>query len=75
MIKPDPVKVQEIKLMKTPQSSDEVCRFLGLLNYLPRFLPNVSAESEPLRRLANATPSEFTWQEDQQLAFEKLKKT
>ena len=72
-IKPDPNKVIAIKAMEAPQDSDAVRRFLGHLNYLSRFLPNLSAESEPLRRLVNILPGEYTWEEDQQRAFDKLK--
>ena len=72
-VKPDPNKVAAIKDMKEPQNSDEIKRFLGHINYLAKFIPNLSAESEPLRRLVNASSSQFVWSRDQQQSFQKLK--
>lgn len=72
-VKPDPNKVAAIKEMVTPADAEEVRRFLGHINYLAKFIPDLSAESEPLRRLVNLPKSEFCWGEDQIRAFQKLK--
>lgn len=72
-VKPDPSKIEAITAMPAPTNSDGVRRFLGHINYLSKFLPNCSAECEPLRRLVGARENEFTWQDDQKRAFAKLK--
>lgn len=48
-------------------------RFLGMVNYLGKFIPNVSHLTAPLRQLTHKD-TEWTWHEQQQNAFEALKK-
>ena len=73
-IKPDPKKINAIQEMKPPKDSDEIRRFLGHINYVSKFVPDCSAESEPLRRLINVSDEDFIWGEDQVNAFTRLKK-
>ena len=47
----DPNKVHAIKDMPTPTDKKSLKRFLGMVNYVSKFLPNLSSVSEPLRRL------------------------
>lgn len=72
-IKPDPKKVNAIREMAHPKDGDGVRRFLGHINYVSKFIPDCSAESEPLRRLINVTDDKFVWGEDQINAFDRLK--
>lgn len=39
--KADPAKTEAIKTMPRPTNSKEVKRFLGMLNYLGKFIPNL----------------------------------
>ena len=57
-----------------PRDSEEVRRFLGHVNYMAKFMPNLSAESEPLRRLLNTADKDFCWGVDQSTAYERLKR-
>ena len=50
-VKADPDKVSDIKNMPTPTDGEQVRSLIGFTNYLAKFLPNLSATSEPLRRL------------------------
>ena len=50
-ILPDPTKVEAITQMPRPRSKTEVRRLLGMINYLGKFLPQLSDVSEPLRNL------------------------
>jgi hypothetical protein len=59
--------------MPPPKDVDEVRRFLGHINYVSKFIPDCSAESEPLRRLINVSNEDFVWAEDQMRAFTRLK--
>ncbi|GJZ84173.1 hypothetical protein Tco_0649512 [Tanacetum coccineum] len=44
----DPSKVKSVKNWKTPESSTEICLFLGLAGYYRRFIENFSKISKPL---------------------------
>ena len=72
-VKADPNKLRAITQMRHPTDSDGIRRFLGHVNYLSKFIPNCSAECEPLRRLLNMKKAEFVWGADQEKAFRKLK--
>ena len=50
-LKPDYEKVKAVEQMKTPQSKKELQHFLGFVQYLAKFLPNMSEVSAPLREL------------------------
>ena len=71
-VKVDPDKVSDIKNMPTPTDGEQVRRLLGFTNYLAKLLPNLSAASEPLRRLIQKD-AEFERGSSQQQAFEKIK--
>ena len=71
-IKPDPAKVAAIKQMPVLKSVPDVRRFLGMCNYLARFIPKLSQVSEPLRKLLEADQV-FQWGNAEQKAFEDLK--
>ena len=53
------------------QSSHDVQRFMGMITYLGRFIPNLAQVSEPLRRLAKRTP--FIVDEELQKAYQETK--
>ena len=40
-ISPDPDKVSAVEQMRPPTSMGEVCRFLGMVNQLSKFVPNL----------------------------------
>src|ERR1700722_4664918 len=67
----DPVKVQGIVDWPTPNCKKDVQHFLGFCNFYRRFIRNYSAVAHPLNHLTGNVP--FTWTDEQQKAFEKLK--
>ena len=71
-IKPDAAKVAAIKQMPILKSVQDVRRFLGICNYLARFIPKLSQVSEPLRKLLEADRV-FQWGDTEQKAFVDLK--
>eukprot|EP00731_Ephydatia_muelleri_P034422 Em0059g7a len=71
-VRPDPAKVRAIKGMAAPESASDVRRFLGMCNYLSRFIHNLSQASEPLRRLTEGE-AEFHWGPTERAAFEEVK--
>ena len=58
-VKPVPEKVQAIKDMPTPTNVTELQRVSGLVTFLGRYLPNLSARTAPLRQLLE---KDIDWQ-------------
>ena len=50
-LKPDPEKIRAVKEMKPPENDKELKTFLGFIQYLGKFMPNMATESAPLREL------------------------
>ena len=50
-IKPDLSKIKAVNEMPIPKSKVELQRFLGLVNYVGKFIPNLSQITAPLRLL------------------------
>ena len=50
-LKPDPAKVEAILEMPPPTDVKGVKRFLGMVNYLAKFMPLLSDMTQPLRKL------------------------
>ena len=48
---PDPKKIQGIVEMSTPQDKQQLQSFLGMVNYMGTFIPNLSHHTEPLRSI------------------------
>ncbi|CAC5362482.1 unnamed protein product [Mytilus coruscus] len=71
-VRPDQEKIRAIKEMPAPTDKKGVQRLLGTINYLAKFVPNMSAVTEPIRKLLKEE-HEFIWTHEQQQAFEKLK--
>ena len=46
---PDPKKVQGITEMTAPTDKQQLQSFLGMVNYMGTFIPNLSHHTEPLR--------------------------
>ena len=50
-LRPDPRKVEAITKMPIPTNKIEFQRFMGMVNYLGKFIPRLSDETAPLREL------------------------
>ncbi|KAK7111890.1 hypothetical protein V1264_011443 [Littorina saxatilis] len=71
-LKPDDSKIAAIQQMPTPSCRKDLERFLGMVNYLGKFVPNLSSVSAPLRDLMKQD-NEWDWLKQHQDAFEQLK--
>ena len=72
-LKADPDKLQGIREMPTPSNKQDVKRVLGMVNYLQRFMPNLSEITAPMRDLLKEG-NQFHWDEQVQgRSFEKMK--
>lgn len=68
----NPDRCTAITNMPVPRDKKGVLRFLGMVKYVSAFVPNLSAKTENLRALTRpSTP--FSWTEDHQAEFVKLK--
>ena len=52
-ISPDPEKVKAIKDMTFPKWEQGLLRFLGMIVYLSKFIPQLSEQAHQLRELVN----------------------
>jgi len=71
-IQPDPSKVQAIVDLKPPATVTEVQRFMGMVTFLAKFIPNRSEILEPITSLLKSN-NEFIWGLPQERAFSKVK--
>ena len=71
-IQTDPQKNTAVKDWPTPKSSLQVKSFLGLASYYRGFIEGFAAIARPLHRICEKG-SKFTWSEEQDAAFCKLK--
>lgn len=71
-LKPDMRKVEAILKMPEPTDLNGVQRFLGMTKYLAKFLPELSHETQPIRKLTHKD-AEFNWTAEQDLAFQVIK--
>lgn len=72
-VKPDPDKVAAIADLRPPETKSELKTFLGMVNYLQQFIPNLSEHTAPLRAIEKKD-TEFYWDENVQKCFDKVKK-
>ena len=69
---PDPKKVQGITEMTVPTDKQQLQYFLGMVNYMGIFIPNLSHHTEPLRAMLKKD-NVFHWEEQQTRSFQQVK--
>ena len=69
---PDPKKVQGITEMTAPTDKQQFQSFLGMVNYMGTFIPNLSHHTEPLRAMLKKD-NVFHWEEQQTRSFQQVK--
>ena len=67
-----PSRIEGILAMKAPNNADQVKTFLGMINYVSKFVPNCADRSAALRRLTRSTET-FRWGIEEEAAFNHLK--
>ncbi|XP_041671079.1 neoverrucotoxin subunit beta-like [Cheilinus undulatus] len=72
-IRPDPRKTEAIMELKEPSNVSEVRSFLGMVNQLGKFTPQLAEKDKPLCNLLSKKNC-WVWETDQARAFETLKK-
>ena len=71
-IKPDERKVSAIMNMERPQNKHDIQRFLGMVTYLAKWIPDLSTKSAPLRILLDKN-IQWEWTDKQEKAWKLLK--
>ncbi|CAI7858276.1 unnamed protein product [Closterium sp. NIES-54] len=72
-IKIDPAKIKTIQERKSPTNATELQSFMGFVNYVRRFIPNMAGITGPLTGLLHKDRN-FVWGEEVEAAFQELKK-
>lgn len=67
-------KVDAVVQARRPESPSEVRSFLGLVNFVARFIPDLSTQAEPLHRLLHKD-IKFKWGPEQDKSFNQLKQS
>ncbi|KAK3763364.1 hypothetical protein RRG08_031862, partial [Elysia crispata] len=72
-ISPEAQKIKAITSAKAPTSISELRSFLGMTQFVSRYIESYASITEPLRRLTRKTQP-WKWGREQDEAFKKLKK-
>ena len=72
-ISPLPGKVEAVQRFERPHTVKSLQRFLGLVNFYRRFLPNIAATMRPLTDALVGAPRQLEWSEAMMSAFQKMK--
>jgi len=69
---PDPAKIEKIKEYPVPKTQTCIKKFLGMLSYYRKFIPNFANYAKPMYALLKKD-TEFTWSEKCQSSFQFLR--
>ena len=72
-IKPNPARIQDILDMPNPTDVKGCQRILGMLNYLAKYIPNMSQLTSPIRQLL-LKDVRFDWTYEHEKAMENIKR-
>ena len=71
-VQPNPAYLQGIRDFPAPKTVAELCCFLGMVNQLSVYHPQIARHTGDLQSLQKKDTA-FLWLEDQQVAFDRLK--
>ena len=71
-VKPDPDKVAGICNMPVPTTKEEVQRALGMVNYMAKFVPNLTVKTTALRQLL-LEKNDWQWEAEQAKEWQSIK--
>jgi len=72
-VRPDEVKVRAILDMPSPANQKELQRFLGMVTYLSKFIPNFSSHTDILRQILKKDIA-WHWTDQHENALQVIKK-
>ena len=68
----DPSRTQSVREFPTPKNVKDIARFLGMVNFFHKFVPNLAQKAAPLNALRKKGVR-FQWGEAQAASLEQLK--
>ena len=68
----DKNRIEAIRGVVQPKNVSEIRSFLGMMNYVARFIPNLATKAAPLRSLTKKG-QKWHWGKDQEKSFQQLK--
>lgn len=71
-VSPSESKIAALRTFREPQNEAEVRSFLGLANYMNKYIPNLATIDEPLRNLLHKDVK-FEWTEKHSKTFQDIK--
>ena len=71
-VHPDPQKFKVLMDMLAPKNKKELQAFLGIINYLGKFLPGTANVCDPLHKLTSSKVT-WPWNASYQALFNKAK--
>jgi hypothetical protein len=71
-VKIDPERVEEIKRIPLPLTKKDLQSFLGQINFVTRFIPNLSKTINPILKLLKKDVK-FEWTDDRRKSFKSIK--
>ena len=72
-IRPLPDKVAAVRRFERPRTIKSLQRFLGLVNFYRRFLPQIAAKMRPLTDALAGAPRQLVWTDEMTSSFELTK--
>jgi transposase InsO family protein len=73
-VEPSPTKVRAIHELSSPVNKQELQSFLGSVNFMATFIPNLARKTHLMRGLLKKDVN-FIWTSDMEAEFEDIKKT
>ncbi|XP_014671070.1 PREDICTED: uncharacterized protein K02A2.6-like isoform X3 [Priapulus caudatus] len=71
-VRPDPKKVEDIHSLPPPSCVRDLQRFLGMIQYMSPFIPNLATHTDALRSLTKKD-NEWQWTASHQQSFDVVK--
>lgn len=73
-VEPDQEKIKAIEKMPRPADKTGVLRFMGMVNFIGKFIPNLTSKTSGIRELLH-NDCDFSWTDKHEKEWQELKKT
>ena len=73
-VRPDPEAVEAVLTWKAPRTDTQLLSFLGFANYYREFIKGYADKVYPMQKLMRNKGKKFEWNDEAQVAFEKIKR-
>ena len=73
-VRPDPEAVEAVLTWKAPRTDTQLLSFLGFDNYYREFIKGYADKVYPMQKLMRNKGKKFEWNDEEQIAFENIKR-